>query len=734
MADLKISELPAATTPSGTEQVPVVQAGGTVRTTIAAIIASALDRANHTGTQSQSTISGLVAALAAKAADAAVVKLTGNQTKDGVLTLTSAPVVPNGSFTIAKTAGLQAALDAIPVDGSVIHTTGDETKNGVLTFVDSPIVPTPVGGTDAANRDYVDTAITVGSGVRVEDEGSTVVAVATGLNFAGAGVTVTDAGSGEALVTINQTSSPGTAYVATPTGIDHTALVATARTAAGVGGTVVFPPGYTYLVDGLAASVADQHWVIMPGATVKTKDAADTPTIDVTADGVTIDGGGTIDGNRANQSDGTTGVNSCVRIVSRTGVKVRDLTMVDSLSHCVYIDASHKVQIRNNEISGCGPTGNQKQVLVYDTVGSSSDIRISGNTIDSTASTNGCIAITTSVAARTIRKVRITGNYCIVGDASATATLGIELFTSGTATISDAVIKGNVIEGAASATTDNLYGISIGGTASNAANGIHVVACVGNTVRNCPTAAIEIVGNTVTCTGNSCTASGAISVNAVSTTGGLVGVSVTGNTLTDCVNLAYAIFLEGGSNGLFGAVVSGNTIRGAASASTIATAGTISGAVISDNTVTGSDGVAVNLGGTFTDSTISGNVFDLTGVGGTIDGILIGSTSVARVGINNNTIRGASRNGIYGLVATSDISVVGNRITDCDNGLKTDDVATRWTVVANTITDNTDRGLIFATAGVDLAIASNTIEGNPGGDYYTTGSTFLTHVINGAGG
>lgn len=45
---------------------------------------------------------------------------------------------------------------------------------------------------------------------RVEDEGGTIVAAASGINFAGAGVTVTDAGSNEALVTI-----PGSSY--TPT-------------------------------------------------------------------------------------------------------------------------------------------------------------------------------------------------------------------------------------------------------------------------------------------------------------------------------------------------------------------------------------------------------------------------------------------------------------------------------------------------------------------------------------
>lgn len=647
MTTKKISELSAAAALAGTEQVPVVQSGATVRTTIAAIIAGALARANHTGTQAQSTITGLVADLAAKAADSAVVKLTGAQTVAGVKTFASAPVVPDGSWSIADTSGLQAALDAVPSDDNI--------------------------------------------------------AAVAGVN------------------------------VGTPGGTDDTALATAARAAAGVGGTVVFSSG-TYVVTGLAASVANQRWLILPGATVKLKNGANTPVIDVTANGVTIEGGGTIDGNRANQSDGTTGLTSCVRIVSRTNVAVRGLTMRDSLSHAVYIDASTSIDIDNNRVSGSGPTGNQKQVLVYDTTGSSTDIAITNNRIDSSGSTNGCIAITTSVAGRTIRKVRISGNYCRVGDAGATATLGIELFTSGTATISDVTISDNIIDGNASATSDNLYGISIGGTATNAANGVHVVTCTGNTVRNCPTAAIEIVGNTVTCSGNSCIASGAISVNAISTTGGLVGVSVTGNTLVDCVNLAYAIFLEGGANGLYGTVVTGNSIRNASSASTIATAGTISGAVISDNTVSASDGVAVNLGGTFTDSTIADNVFDLTGTGSTIDGILIGATTVARVAITGNVIKGAGRNGIYGLVATSDIDVKDNRLTHCENGLKTDAVATRWTVVGNTISNNDDRGLIFATAGVDLAIASNTIHNNPGGNYYTTGSTFLTHVINGAGG
>ena len=44
-------------------------------------------------------------------ADPDAVKLTGNQTVSGVKTFTAAPVVPDGSWTVAKTTGLQDALD-----------------------------------------------------------------------------------------------------------------------------------------------------------------------------------------------------------------------------------------------------------------------------------------------------------------------------------------------------------------------------------------------------------------------------------------------------------------------------------------------------------------------------------------------------------------------------------------------------------------------------------------------
>lgn len=74
--------------------------------------------------------STVTTALASKAADADVVKLTGAQTVAGVKTFSSAPVVPDAAFAIAKVSGLQTALDAKALASDV----GDTTVNYVTTF------------------------------------------------------------------------------------------------------------------------------------------------------------------------------------------------------------------------------------------------------------------------------------------------------------------------------------------------------------------------------------------------------------------------------------------------------------------------------------------------------------------------------------------------------------------------------------------------------------------------
>ncbi len=519
--------------------------------------------------------------------------------------------------------------------------------------------------------------------------------------------------------------------VGIPSGSDDDVAIAAARTAAGTGGTIIFSAGI-YLTDGIACSTANQRWVVQPGAEVKLKNAANAPVFDVTADGVTIDGGGTINGNRANQTDSTTGETSGVRIVSRARVTVRGLKIIDTLSHGVYMDAVTDCTIDGNSVSGTTIAGNQKQILLYDDVGSWSNVRITNNYVDSTSPANGCIAVTMHVASRTGRGLFVTGNRCIVGDHASENTLGIELFTSGTALMTDCTVEDNIVTGLATGALT--YGISLGGSASSAGYGIFNATVTGNTVRDCPLSSYEIIASDTSCTGNASINSGAMSINAGSTTGGLFGVTMTGNTILDSVDALYAIHIGGGTEGLSASTVSANTMKGGAGTFCIYVDGEVTGCTIANNTGADNAGSGVTIAGALIDSSITGNVFDLTGTGSTVDGILIGVTSVARLTISGNVIKGAGRSGIHGNASTVDVTVTGNQITHCQDGIKCNAAQTRWNVNGNTIAHNDDRGLIFVTASTDLAIASNAIHNNPGGNYYTVASTFLTHIINGSGG
>jgi hypothetical protein len=504
--------------------------------------------------------------------------------------------------------------------------------------------------------------------------------------------------------------------VAAPGGVDDTALVTTARAAAGVGGTMTFGVG-TYVVTGLAASVASQHWVIPPGTTVKTKNASNTPTIDVTANGVVIDGGGTIDGNRTNQTDtdighSGLGTTACVRIISRSNVTVRGLVIKDGGSNAILIDASTNVAILDNRVSGSSPTGNSKQVMVLDVVGSSSNVRIKGNTIDAVSRTNGCIAILNQASGRTIKQLRIVDNTCLVGEGGGSVeTLAIELFTVDGGFISDAIVSANTVTGPAGVTSaDLIYGISCGGDSAGSTDGNTTIAITGNTIRNCPALSIECVGSGIAVSGNTTVNCGPIAVLAVTVDGGVRSVSVTGNTILDSIDTSYCIRIHGGTAGIHGLVVSGNAVRNNAAGYIMLIDGVVSGAAITGNTATDVNGPGIGILGTLTDSIIADNVLDLTGVGGsTADGILLASANIARVNVHGNRIKGASRMGVYVNAAVSHLSLVGNQINGCDYG-------------------------IFATTATNLSIASNDVHGNTTANYLTTGSTFTTHVINGAGG
>ncbi len=659
------------------------------------------------------------------------------------------------AIAIADVTSLQAALDA-KIAGVRVEDEGSSTVAAAtaLNFTG--------GGVSVANAGSNEATVTIPGGgiggVRVEDEGSAIVAAATGVNFAGAGVTVTDAGSSEALVTIpggitgvrvedegtsvvaaatainfagpgvvvtnagsNEATvtigpSAGVVDVGVPGGVDDTALFNTAKAAAGVGGTVIFSVG-TYVLAGATASVADQHIVIQPGAAIKTKNAANTPTIDVTADGVTITGGGTIDGNRTNQTDTTIGhsglgTTACVRVIGQANVTIRGPIIKDGGSNGILADNVTDFTVARCRVSGCSPTGNSKQIMVLDVVGSSSGVHIRRCRIDSVSRTNGCISILNQDATRYIEGLDISDNTCLVGAGGGSVeTLGIELFTVPGGAIRDFKVRGNWVFGPAGVTsTDLIYGISCGGDSSGATDGNIVGTITDNIVRRCPALSVEIVGSGIAAANNTFYSCGPLAVLAITVAGGVRAVSVTGNSNLDSIDTSYCFRIHGGTNGIYGLTLSGNTVRNNAGGYALYIDGEVYGSTFGPNTFTDLAGPGIGVLGPVVDSVFVANVVDLTGVGGsTADGILLNHAGIARTLFLGNPIKGAPRMGIYANAAVENVTFASNPISGCDYG-------------------------IFALTAVDLLIDGNPVHGSTTANYLTAGSTFLTHIINGAGG
>jgi hypothetical protein len=69
---------------------------------------------------------------------------------------------------------VNATVSGRALDTTVVHLTGGETITGAKQFAAPPAVPTPVAGTDAVNKAYVDAALAnVGSGSFVSKNGDT---------------------------------------------------------------------------------------------------------------------------------------------------------------------------------------------------------------------------------------------------------------------------------------------------------------------------------------------------------------------------------------------------------------------------------------------------------------------------------------------------------------------------------------------------------------------------------
>jgi len=139
---------------------------------------------------------------------------------------------------------------------------------------------------------------------------------------------------------------------------DDTTAILNAHTAAGTGGTLIFPPG-VYIAGNLDFDISGQVIQVLPGATLKEKantGSAGQPWIRLSAPRIRLTGGGIIDGNTANQS-----THGWATVSIQKGTAEADDCTIDSLHFINWegyatLFSCHRATVRDNlfDTSGVG--------------------------------------------------------------------------------------------------------------------------------------------------------------------------------------------------------------------------------------------------------------------------------------------------------------------------------------------------------------------------------------------
>jgi len=425
----------------------------------------------------------------------------------------------------------------------------------------------------------------------------------------------TGSGSGSAGV--------GVTVVPSPTGGDDTALIHTARTAAGINGILRFSPG-TYRA-GLLASIAGQRWELHPQTVIKAPDSATASVLDIRADDVSIIGG-TIDGNRPTVTNQN--VVGIVSLSQVSGTRISGVRVQNCAGYGIWLVDNVAYRIEDCTVTGAALTG----IITHTQSRSIVDGAIRNNLVDQ-SSENPATITSHGMTARggsgfTQSRTVIHGNHVVMPqNPSDTQNRPICL----EAQLLDSTISSNT-------TRYGAMGISLSGCSR--------VVVTGNTIFGPDSAATQQYGIEV----------------AISPRCAIVGNIVEGlDTLTDGIG-----FSQSGSTDC---TVSGNVVR-QSTGSAINISGGCPRTVITGNSLTITTGRGITLTNGSGDATISGNLIDGASSGGATEGIRVWSLTSATVGalISGNRIRGFPKGvAIVGAAAlvTDQVMVVGNDLTGC---------------------------------------------------------------------
>lgn len=508
---------------------------------------------------------------------------------------------------------------------------------------------------------------------------------------------------------------------------DDTTAIHNARDAAGVGGTLVFPSGTYKTVAGLVANVANQQWILLPGAVIHFAPAIAGKAVDIAASGVTILGPGKVDGGAISGS-------SCIFIEpALSDVTIQGVELVNSQYGVRCKGANGQTVNTRIRVVGChihGCTGNG---ITFN--GSTTDAEAVRNEIHDVGGTgiwaggDGCDRLI--VAENHITNV--TGQGIGLNGVSG---------SGGPIGAPNAVISNNTIVGSGA------IGISL-----NCSDG---AKCIGNDVKNAGVYGLEIamsskcslIGNTVT---NS--ADNGISVSAVSLhcddnliegnlviapagNGVIMGGSanganrtrIIGNQVVDAGNgTPVSAFTNATGIGCSDVVYANNIVRWTSVSGTPSTgfsinmpnATLIGNQIIHDAAVTTSGGTAINLAATALDCNVSGNT--VVGNGKCATGIQVASAITGGL-ISGNKITGTTTWCVNCLATSNTVIVCNNLVT-----------VTSGSTFQYTTAQHFGNRSTVASANFELSGASTTTAPGAGGAgaLPATPLGYLTMQVNG---